>query len=67
MKLGKAIPPLELNEANLAKAVIEILNDDGFLERMIAFSKVSRKYDGNVRGAGEIVRFLNTDGCKKVK
>jgi UDP:flavonoid glycosyltransferase YjiC (YdhE family) len=47
LKLGKTIKPLELTSVKLHKAMVDILTDDSYLERMIAFSKTSKQHDGN--------------------
>jgi UDP:flavonoid glycosyltransferase YjiC (YdhE family) len=67
LKLGKVIKPLELTPAKLRSAMIEIMNDDSYVERMVAFSKTSKQYDGNKNSSAVIAEVLKKSENKKDK
>jgi UDP:flavonoid glycosyltransferase YjiC (YdhE family) len=69
LRLGKNYNPLTLDASSLHAGISEILMSerasDGFLTRIIEFSKISRMYNGGVTGCKLIVDVLQSVEKKK--
>lgn len=66
LKLGKMFDPLDLKADILANAIQDMLRNNSYLERMLDFSKVSRKYTASSTSAKLILEFMK-DNEKKSK
>lgn len=64
--LGKAFDYRTLTAEKLRKSIHEIFSDSAYLERMLKFSKLSRKYNGSVNSANLIMGLLNNSSNKKL-
>jgi UDP:flavonoid glycosyltransferase YjiC (YdhE family) len=65
LKLGKRYEPTGFKPVELRRGVIDVLNDDGYVERMIEFSRACMKHTGVATSCGIIVDHLNSRNNKK--
>ena len=56
--LGIQLDSLRFTPTQLADAVIEVLNDKAYLQRVLRLTQLSRKYNGCVNGANEIIKLI---------
>jgi UDP:flavonoid glycosyltransferase YjiC (YdhE family) len=66
LKLALTFDPRNFQIKDLSDAIDTILSDCNYLKRSIEFSKLSRKYNGSVNGALELIRVLNSDVKKDI-
>lgn len=59
LNLGLVFPdPFNLDSAAIADAMYQVLNEKTYLENMLRMCALSRKQNGSVNGAEEIIRQL---------
>ena len=56
--LGVRIPYDDLTPQKLHEAAAEVLNDTGYLERVLLYSKISRKYNGTQNATQKVVEYI---------
>ncbi|CAF0717507.1 unnamed protein product [Brachionus calyciflorus] len=59
LNLGIRFEPLTFNHKELKNGIKKVLNDDSYMDRILEFTKISRKYNGSQNAADFIIDYLN--------
>lgn len=62
LNLGIRFDPLNVTHKDLKSAIDKILRDTSYLQRILDFTKISRKYNGSVESAHLIDQFITNLG-----
>jgi MGT family glycosyltransferase len=60
LNLGKRLDIQNLSTMQLRNSIHQVLGDRSYLERILEYSKISRKYNGSAKSAAHIIEFMNT-------
>ena len=63
--LGIRLDIKTIKKATVMNAISRILNEDSYLERVLVFSKLSRKYKGTVNSADLIIKYLQSNKIRR--
>lgn len=56
---GKQFNCFNLNEMDLSMAIEDILTNPAYLEKIMLYSKISRRYEGSKLACNEILEYLS--------
>lgn len=56
---GKQLDVFKLDSEEISEAIEGVLSNPAYLERILLYSKISRRYDGSTLGCQEILKHLN--------